>query len=978
MPRYAPVSSRAAFAENEAHILEFWRQSDVFARSLAQREGAPPYVFYEGPPTANGRPGLHHVLARGFKDLFPRYKQMSGFQVSRKAGWDTHGLPVELEVEKRLKISGKRQIEDYGVDAFNQLCRESVHDYIDDWERMTERLGFWLDMEHPYRTYDSEYIESVWWSLKQIHDRGLLYQDYKVTPYCPRCQTSLSSHELSQGYRDDTPDPSVYVKFRINDSDGRTSLLAWTTTPWTLPGNVALAVHPTETYARVRQGDEDYILAQARLDVLQGPYEVVDTFPGMDLVDLTYEPLFTDMIPEGLAFVVVDAPELVSMSEGTGVVHTAAAYGEADLELCRRKGIAVRHVVGLDGRFLPGQTRYHGIFVKDADKQIIEDLREAGNLYRSETIKHSYPFCWRCETPLLYYALTSWFIRTTEVKRRLIENNRSVSWQPAHIRDGRMGDWLENLVDWNLSRTRYWGTPLPIWICSNEDCREQRAVGSTAELGLTVADDLHKPFIDEVTLPCQKCGGVMRRVPDVIDCWYDSGAMPYAQWHYPFENREWFEERHPADFICEAIDQTRGWFFSLLAESTLLFDTPAYRNVICLGHVVDRSGKKMSKSRGNIIEPNAVFDQFGADAVRWYFFTTVSAGAEYRVSMEAVQEVVRRFLLTLWNTYSFFVTYASIDDFDPAAEAPPVADRPALDRWALARLEETVDEVRSALDAYDATDACRQLEAFVEDCSRWYVRRSRRRFWKGDETGGDGEVLDDADKRSAYATLHTVLLTLSRLLAPFMPFLSERMYRNLSGFEGDNPPRDMPDSVHLTDYPVATDELRDPELLVEMSRLRRLVETGLAAREQAAIKVRQPLRAATVRGGAFSPELEAIFAEELNVKQVEYAQKAGPFEDVVLDTAITDDLLLEGIAREISRAANELRRKAQLNVDDRIVLYVDAEGDASRAVHAHEERLRVDTLAVRIEYGVGEEPLAQSEGRAGGSRYLLGAVRAQR
>jgi isoleucyl-tRNA synthetase len=975
MPRYSPVTSRAAFAEHEGHVLQFWRSADVFARSLAQREGAPPYVFYEGPPTANGRPGLHHVLARAFKDLFPRYRQMSGFQVTRKAGWDTHGLPVELEVEKSLKISGKRQIEAYGVAAFNELCKQSVSEYIDEWEHMTERLGFWLDMKHPYRTYDSTYIESVWWSLKQIWDRGLLYQDYKVTPYCPRCQTSLSSHELSQGYRDDTPDPSVYVKFRLNDSDGRTFLLAWTTTPWTLPGNVALAVHPDETYVRVRQNGEDLILAEARLEVLDPGYEVVETMKGEQLVDATYEPLFTDMLPDGLAFVVLAAPELVSMAEGTGVVHTAAAYGEADLELCRRMGVAVRHVVGLDGRFLEGQTRYRGMFVKDADPKIIEDLEAQGNLYRTETITHTYPFCWRCETPLLYYALTSWFIRTTAVKDRLIAHNRSVGWQPAHIRDGRMGDWLENLVDWNLSRSRYWGTPLPVWIC--ESCDERRCVGSANEIGLTTDDDLHKPHIDEVTLACAKCGGVMRRVPDVIDCWYDSGAMPFAQWHYPFENKEWFEQRHPADFICEAIDQTRGWFFSLLAESTLLFDEPAYRNVICLGHVVDRNGKKMSKSRGNILAPAAVFDQFGADAVRWYFYTSVSAGAEYRVSTEAVQEVVRRFLLTLWNTYSFFVTYASIDDYDPAGEAPRVAERPALDRWCLARLEQTVDEVRAALDAYDATDACRQIEALVEDVSKWYVRRSRRRFWKGDEGGGPGA--GDTDKGCAYATLHTVLETLSRLIAPFMPFLAERMYRNLNGFDGDTPPQALPESVHLTDYPTTQDELRDPELVVEMARLRRLVENGLAAREQAGIKVRQPLARATVRGAAFDAELEAIFADELNVKSVEYADRAGQFEDVVLDTAITDELLLEGIARDLSRAVNELRKKAGLNVDDRIVLHVEARGDALRAVQAHAARLQGETLAVSLEYG-GAPDGAQtgSVSLRDGEKVALGVARAQR
>ncbi|TMC47958.1 MAG: isoleucine--tRNA ligase [Chloroflexi bacterium] len=970
MPRFASVSSRAGFAEGERQILEFWRSADVFARTLAWREGAPPYVFYEGPPTANARPGIHHALARAYKDLFPRYKQMAGFSVPRKAGWDTHGLPVELEIERKLKISGKRQIEEYGVAAFNELCRRSVDDYIDEWEQMTERLGFWLDMRHPYRTYDATYIESVWWSLRQLWDMGLVYQGYKVQPYCPRCQTSLSSHELSQGYREDTPDPSIYVRFRLADTP-QTSLLAWTTTPWTLPGNVALAVHPDQTYVRVRQGEEDVIVAKARMEVLDGEYQVVAEMPGRDLVDLTYQPLFSDMIPDGLAFVVLPAPGLVSMNEGTGIVHTAAAYGEADLELCQRMGVAVRHVVGLDGRFLEGQTRYRGLFVKDADPLIVTDLEEQGNLYRSERIRHTYPFCWRCETPLLYYALTSWFIRTTAHKDRLLAHNRSVAWQPAHVRDGRMGNWLENLVDWNLSRTRYWGTPLPVWVC--ERCETQRCVGSAAEIGLdTGRDDLHKPHVDEVTLACEQCGGVMRRVPEVIDCWYDSGAMPFAQWHYPFENREWFEQRHPADFICEAIDQTRGWFFSLLAESALLFDQPAYRNVICLSHVVDERGRKMSKSRGNTIDPLAAFDEFGADTVRWYFFSSVSAGAEYRVGPRLLQEVVRRFLLTLWNTYSFHVTYALIDGYDPTATAPPVLERPALDRWALARLAETVDTVRGTLDRYDATDACRALEQYVEDLSNWYVRRSRRRFWKSD---GSQDGVGDVDKRCAYATLHLALVTLSRLLAPFMPFVSERMYRNLSGFDGDHPPADRtPDSVHLCDYPVAEGSMRDHELVVEMARLRRLVEDGLAAREQARIKVRQPLRLATVRGKRFAPELEAIFADELNVKAVSYAERSGPHEDVALDTEIDDDLRLEGLAREISRRVNDLRKKANLALDDRITLYVDADGDIARAVSAHQARIAEDTLATRVVEGRGEV-LADSDGEVAGIRCWLGVAR---
>jgi isoleucyl-tRNA synthetase len=965
MPRYTPVPARARFADGEVEILELWRRNRVFERTLERRASAPPFVFYEGPPTANGLPGIHHVLARAYKDVFARYKQMVGFAVERKAGWDTHGLPVELEVERALKISGKKQIEEFGIARFNQLCKESADEYIDEWARVTERLGFWLDMEHPYKTYDGSYIESVWWSLKALWDRDLLYQGYKVTPYCPRCQTSLSSHELSLGYREDTPDPSVYVKFRVNDSDGKTFLLAWTTTPWTLPGNVALAVHPQEAYVRVRQGDETYILAKARLSILDGDVDVLEEMPGRDLVDLTYEPLFTDMLPDGLAFVVVDAPELVSMDEGTGIVHTAAAYGVADLELCQRKGIAVRHVVGLDGRFLEGQTRYRGMPVKDADPKIIDDLRQQGLLYRAEQIRHTYPFCWRCDTPLLYYALTSWFIRTTAVKDKLLRYNHSVNWQPAHIRDGRMGNWLENLVDWNLSRSRYWGTPLPIWIC--EQCEAMRCIGSTAEIGLTPHDDLHKPHIDGVTLACE-CGAVMRRVPDVIDCWYDSGAMPYAQRHYPFENEDLFNRTHPADFISESMDQTRGWFFSLLAESALLFDLPAYRNCVVVGVVVDRQGKKMSKSRGNIIEPDSVFNEFGADAARWYFYSVAGPGAEIKVSREAFSDVVRLFMLTLWNVYSFFVTYAEIDGFDPTDPAPPVLSRPLLDRWCLSRLAYTIDSVRESLDAYSATDATRAIDEFVEDVSKWYVRRSRRRFWKG-------SAGEDADKASAYATLHTVLHTVSRLLAPFMPFMSERLYRNLSGLEGTPPaPAGTPDSVHLTDYPHASPEWRDEEVLAEMARLRRLVEDGLAARAAAQIKVRQPLRAAVVSGERFSAELETIFAEELNVKHVEYRRKTGSHEDVSLDTEITDDLRLEGVARELSRKVNELRKQAQLRVDDRIHVRIDADGEVNRAVDMFRAYLTAETLATNIVFERGEV-LAQWEGKLGGGTCWVGVAR---
>jgi len=964
-PRFTAVETRAQLAEAERAVLERWRRDDVFRRSLELRRDGEPYVFYEGPPTANGKPGIHHVLARSFKDLFPRYRSMCGYSVERKGGWDTHGLPVELEVEKSLQISGKKQIEEFGVARFNDLCRASVARYIDEWEAMTERLGFWIDLDDPYRTYDGTYIESVWWSLKQLWDRDLLYQGYRVTPYCPRCQTSLSSHELSQGYQDDVPDPSVFVKFRLTGGD-RVFLLAWTTTPWTLPGNVALAVHPEATYVEVEQQGERLILAGARLEVLDGEYTVIRELPGSELVGRSYEPLFTEMLPEGRAFVVLAAPEMVSMEEGTGIVHTAAAYGEADLELCRREGVAVRHVVGLDGRFLEGQTRYRGLFVKDADARIIADLQAEGRLYKAGQIRHSYPFCWRCDTPLLYYALTSWFIRTTAVKARLIENNRSVNWQPEHIRDGRMGNWLENLVDWNLSRTRYWGTPLPIWVC--EQCDARRCVGSAAELGLTPQDDLHKPHIDEVVLRCESCKAPMRRVPDVIDGWYDSGAMPFAQLHYPFENRERFAIRHPADFICEAMDQTRGWFFSLLAESTLLFGKPAYRNVICLGLVLDREGRKMSKHVGNIVDPTQTFAEFGADATRWYFYSAVAPGSDYRVSPELIRDVVRRFILTLWNTYKFLCDYARIDGWDPGDPAPAVGERPELDRWCLARLAECVDGVRAALDAYDATAATRLLEAFVEDLSKWYVRRSRRRFWKS-------AAADDSDKRAAYATLFASLGVLARLLAPFMPFLAERMYRNLSGHEADHPLPGHPDSVHLTDYPTAAPAWRDPALVEEMARLRRLVEDGLAAREVAGIGVRQPLREATVRGARLSAELEATFAEELNVKAVGYSAAAGDdHETVTLDTRITDELRLEGLVRTVSRKVNDLRKQAGLALDDRIQLRVEADGELRRAIEAHRDHLMGEVLATGISFGRGEA-LSEWSGNLGGERCWLGVSR---
>ncbi len=958
MPAFDPVPAQVSFPELEQRIQRLWDAEDPFEAALRQRAQAPAFTFYEGPPTANGRPGVHHVLARAFKDGFLRYQQMLGRRVERRAGWDTHGLPVELEVERRLGLHSKAEIERHGVAAFNRLCRQSVAEFIGEWEQLTRRIGFWLDMQSPYRTYDPPYIESVWWSLKQIWDRGWLYQGYRVSPYCPRCQTSLSTHELNQGYREDTPDTAVTVRFRLVD-EPQTSILAWTTTPWTLPGNVGLAVGPEIEYVRVRQGAERLILARERLSLLQGPYEVEGPVPASELVGRRYQPLYPQAAPEGDAFRVV-AATFVSTTEGTGVVHTAGAYGEDDLLLCQQEGLPVRHTVGLDGCFLPMAGAFAGLFVKDADPRIVEDLEGRGLLYRADPIRHTYPFCWRCETPLLYYALTSWFIRTTAVKERLLVHNQSVQWVPAHLRDGRMGNWLESLQDWNLSRDRYWGTPLPIWICP--DCDAQRCVGSFAELGLPADADPHKPFIDEVQLACA-CGGAMRRVPQVIDAWYDSGAMPYAQWHYPFENADRFAGAHPADFICEAIDQTRGWFFTLLAESVLLFDQPAYRHVVSPSHVVDGAGQKMSKSRGNIIEPLALLDAHGADALRWWFYTTVTVGQEYRVSPERIAEVVKRFLLILWNVQSFLVTYANLCGWDPgAAEAVPApAERSVLDRWLLARVAQTTAEVRRRMDLYDATVACRQLAQLVDDASTWYVRRSRARF-RGEEA------------TAACATLHQALRTMARLLAPFVPFVSDALWRQLSV-----PLAGQPSSVHLTDYPEVRSDDLDPELLEAMARLRRLVEEAHAQRERARLPLRQPLAAVTVAGAPFSAELAAVLAEELNVREVRYAPvPADGRETVSLDLALTPELRDEGWVRTLGRRGQELRRAAGLRPGQPIDFYVEAADPLGAAVLGQAERLTTLLFADRVQRVTqGARPAVEhsAEGTIDGTAYWLGLVR---
>ena len=929
---FAEVSTRANFPEMEKAVRRFWKEKDVFARSVRQREGRPFFVFYEGPPTANGLPGIHHVLARSIKDLFPRYKTMRGFYCERKGGWDTHGLPVEIEVEKQLKLNGKQDIERFGVEEFNKLARQSVFEYIDDWSEMTEQMGFWVDLAHAYRTYDTTYMESVWWILKQLWDKELLYEGFKVVPYCPHDQTPLSSHELGLpgGYRDDVEDPSVYVKFQIED-EPNTYFLAWTTTPWTLPGNVALAVGLDIRYVRVRQGDEHYILAKARLSILQGEYEVEADVDARTLVGKRYKPLYEYLLPDKPAFFVVDA-NFVSTEDGTGIVHTAAAYGVDDLELALQKGIPVRHVVDLQGRFRPEVTPFAGLFVKKADPKIIEDLTKRGLMYRAETIRHTYPFCWRCGNPLIYYAVTSWFVKTTAVKDQLIRNNNAVNWVPAYIKTGRMGNWLETLVDWSLSRWRYWGTPLPVWKC--EACDERRCVGSVAELGLTLEADLHRPYIDRVTLPCEKCDGVMRRVPDLIDVWFDSGSMPMAQYHYPFENQDVFKARFPADFIAEGLDQTRGWFFSLLAIATMLFDQSSFKNVICHNLVLDKQGRKMSKSLRNTVDPFEIMARFGADATRWYFYASVAVGNEYRFDTSAVQDVVRRFLLILWNTYAFFANYARLDGFEPAASSLPAGDRALLDRWLLAELAAVIKEVETALDAYDPTTAARRLEAFVVDLSTWYVRRSRRRFWKSES---------DADKRSAYQTMYQVLVALTQLLAPFMPFVSETIYQNLAA--GKN---GQPDSVHLSDWPAAQPDWVNDELRRQMSSVRRLVANGLAARNAAGIKVRQPLRSVSIAEKPLNPELEGILLEELNIKTANYQGEGG---ELKLDTEISEELKLEGLARDLVRKIQELRKQSGFAVEDRIRLYYQGDGILAEALERWRDYIATETLAIAVARG---------------------------
>jgi isoleucyl-tRNA synthetase len=868
---FEPVGAKVDFPQLEREILEFWREADVFRRQLAAGQGKPEWVFYDGPPTANARPHIGHAVTRTFKDVYPRFRTMSGYHVHRKAGWDCHGLPVEIEVEKEIGTTGKRDIEAFGIAEFNRLCRESVRRYVRDWEELTERIGFWIDMSDAYWTMNTEYIESVWWSLKRLHERGLLVEADKVTAYCPRCGTALSDAEVAQGY-ETVEDPSLFVRFPIVEAgDGSlvgASMVVWTTTPWTLPANIGAAVDAEADYALVEHDGERLIVgAGVRERTLGERADVVQMLKGADLLGCRYDPPYANVAG---AHTVV-AADFVSMDEGTGIVHLAPAFGAPDLEIGRREGWPIYKPVDDAGRFThPAPEFIHGRFVKDADPHIIEDLETRGLLLRAETYEHAYPFCWRCGTPLLYYARTSWYVTTTAVKDRLLEVNDAVDWHPDHLRHGRYGNWLENNVDWALSRERYWGTPLPIWRCA---AGHQTAVGSLTELGELAGRDLadldpHRPWIDEVTLPCPTCHETSTRVPEVIDTWYDSGAMPFAQWGYhPDLGRglNEFERRFPADFISEAVDQTRGWFYTLMAEGVLHFDSTAYRSVVCFGFITDDHGRKMSKSLGNVIDPMDVMERHGADALRWLLLTSGSPWGSRRVSGPILDDVVRQFMLTLWNVHSFFVTYANAEGFDPTSTPPPLAQRPPIDRWITSRLHQTVREATAGLEAYDVTGAGRRIAELLDDLSNWYVRRSRRRFWNP----GGGDAVDAA---AAFHTLYDTLVTVATLLAPFTPFVSESIWRTLAaGRSGRS------DSVHLASYPIPDEGAIDAELERAMQEVRAIVALGRTIRVQTKTKVRQPLTEAVVHApgdhAALLPLLDLV-VDELNVKRIVFAESA--------------------------------------------------------------------------------------------------------
>ncbi|MEI3197368.1 MAG: isoleucine--tRNA ligase [Lachnospiraceae bacterium] len=876
---YNKVSTNMNFVEREKEIEKFWRDNDIFKKSMENRKEGETYTFYDGPPTANGKPHIGHVLTRVIKDMIPRYQTMKGKMVPRKAGWDTHGLPVELEVEKLLGLDGKEQIEEYGLDPFIKKCKESVWKYKGMWEDFSETVGFWADMDNPYVTYDDNFIESEWWALKQIWDKKLLYKGFKIVPYCPRCGTPLSSHEVAQGYKD-VKERSAIARFKVKDEDAY--ILAWTTTPWTLPSNVALCVNPDETYVKVKAGDGyTYYMAEALLDSVLGKladeengvkaYEILETYKGSDLENKEYEPLF-DFAKDIIAkqhkkayYVTCDT--YVTMGDGTGVVHIAPAFGEDDAQVGRKYDLPFVQLVNGKGE-MTEETPYAGVFCKKADPMVLKDLEEKGLLFDAPKFEHSYPHCWRCDTPLIYYARESWFIKMTAVKDDLVRNNNTVNWIPESIGKGRFGDWLENIQDWGISRNRYWGTPLNVWEC---ECGHQECIGSRAELAEKSGNpdaaqvELHRPYIDAVTIKCPDCGKEMHRVPEVIDCWFDSGAMPFAQHHYPFENKEVFEQQFPAKFISEAVDQTRGWFYSLMAESTLLFNKAPYENVIVLGHVQDENGQKMSKSKGNAVDPFEALEQYGADAIRWYFYINSAPWLPNRFHGKAVQEGQRKFMSTLWNTYAFYVLYAEIDQFDATKYILDYEKLPVMDKWLLSKLNTLVKTVDENLGNYRIPEAARALDSFVDEMSNWYVRRSRDRFWaKGMEQ----------DKINAYMTLYTALVTVAKTAAPMIPFMTEDIYQNLVR----NLDPTAPESIHLCDFPVANEQHIDKELEDNMEAVLKIVVIGRACRNTANIKTKQPIGKMYVKADfALSEYFVEIIEDELNVKNVEFTEDVSAF-----------------------------------------------------------------------------------------------------
>ena len=1011
---YKKVPTDLKFVEREREVEKFWRDNHIFEKSIEDRKDAPTYMFYDGPPTANGKPHIGHALTRVIKDMIPRYRTMKGYKVPRKAGWDTHGLPVEIEVEKELGINGKEQIEKYGVAPFIEKCKESVWKYKSMWEQFSNVIGFWADMDDPYVTYHNSYIESEWWALKQIWDKGLLYKGFKVVPYCPRCGTPLSSHEVAQGYKD-VKERSAIVRFKKKDED--VYFLAWTTTPWTLPSNVALCVNPDEEYSKVKQGDYTYILASALVEtVLKDDYTVLETYKGKELEGIEYEPLWGGLNVKGKAWYVV-CDSYVTLTDGTGIVHIAPAFGEDDSRIGRNYNLPFVQLVDAQGN-LTKETKWEGVFVKDADKLVLKDLEENGKLFDAPVFEHSYPHCWRCNTPLIYYARESWYIKMTAVKEDIIRNNNTINWIPESIGKGRFGDWLENIQDWAVSRNRYWGTPLNVWIC---ECGHMHSIGSIEELKSMSKNcpediELHRPYIDAVTITCPECGKEMRRTPEVLDAWFDSGSMPFAQHHYPFENKEKFEAQYPADFISEAVDQTRGWFYSLLAISTLIFNRAPYKNVIVMGHVQDEDGQKMSKSKGNAVDPMDALNKFGADAIRWYFYVNSAPWLPNRFHDKAVEEGQRKFLGTLWNTYAFYVLYADIDNFDPTKYSLEYDKLSVMDKWLLSKLNTLVKTVDEYLGNYKITETARALQSFTEDMSNWYVRRCRERFWaKGMEQ----------DKINAYMTLYTALITLSKISAPMIPFMTEEIYQNLVR----SVDKSAPESIHLTDFPKVNEDFIDKDLEVSMDEVLDIVVLGRAARNSANIKNRQPIGNMYVKAeNVLSPFYVEIIEDELNVKAVEfkddveefvsysfkpqlktvgpkYGKLLGKIKEalsnldghkamqelntdgalnfdfdgekvvlgrddllietakndnfvteadnkvtVVLDIRLDDALLEEGFVRELISKIQTMRKEAGFEVVDHIVLSQSGNDRIAEIIKKNEAVIKNDTLADEIVY----------------------------